>query len=411
MSASDVFIAGVGMTAFGRHSGRSHIELAQDAVREALADCGARPADLETAFYATVAQGVTANQHVVRGQFALRPLGVQAAPVFNLENACASSSSALNLAWNYVHHGVADMVLAVGVEKLHSEDRAARFALFNQPLDVREAHAFLDRYRDRLAEAPSGSSGAEAQSVLMECYAAWARMHMKAFGTTQRQLAAVSAKNHRHSVHNPLAQYRTDLSVQEVLASRTVAWPLTVPMCAPISDGAAAAIVCSRRGLARLAHARPVRMLACALRGGSDRDAGDYENHLTRLAALEAYEYAAIGPRDVSLAETHDASAAGEIIETEALGLCPIGAGGALAESGATALGGRIPVNTSGGLQSKGHPLGATGLGQIHEIVMQLRGDAGARQVAGARIGVAQNSGGILGVEEAITCVTILRGS
>jgi acetyl-CoA acetyltransferase len=405
----EVFIAGVGMTRFGRHPDSSHIDLAQTAVHAALAECGGRAEDIQAAFYATVVQGATANQHVVPGQFALRPLGVQGIPVFNVENACASSSSALNLACTYVRHGIAEIALAVGVEKLYSDDREARFAIFNQPLDMREARLFLERYAAQLAEAPPGTPAGGPESVLMDCYAGWARLHMKLFGTTPRQFAVVAAKNHLHSVHNPLAQYRTAMSVDEVLAARPVAWPLTVPMCAPISDGAAAAIVCSREALARLGDARPVRVLASVLRTGSDRDAQDFARHLTRLAAIDAYELAGIGADDVSVAEVHDASVAGEIIETEALGFCPLGQGGPLADSGATSIGGRIPVNPSGGLISKGHPLGATGLGQIHEIVTQLRGAAGARQVAGARIGLAQNSGGIMGVEEAVTSVVILE--
>lgn len=404
----DVFIVGIGMTPFGRHPDKSHIELAQHAVRDALADSGGRAEDAQAAFYGTVMQGAIANQHVVPGQFALRPLGFQGIPMFNVENACASSSSALNLAYTFVRHGLADAAVAVGVEKLYSEDRAVRFATFNQPLDAREAKAFLDRYAGRLAVAPPANEDARPKSVLMEGYAGWARFHMKAFGTTQRQLAAVSAKNHRHAKFNPLSQYQSEMSVEEILAARTVAWPLTSPMCAPISDGAAAVIVCSKEALRRFPAARPVRIRASVMRGGSDRDPGEAARHMTRLASAQAYEIAGIGPDEVSLAEVHDASAFGEIVQTEALGLCPVGEGGPFADSGATEIGGRVPVNTSGGLESKGHPLGASGLGQIHEIVEQLRGEAGPRQVAGAHIGVAQNSGGFLGVEEAITCVTIM---
>ena len=407
----EVFIAGSGMTRFGRHLDRTHIELAQDAVCQALRDCGAAPQDIQAAFYATVVQGAFANQHVVRGQFALRPLGFQSIPIFNVENACASSSSALNLAVNYVRHGLVEMALVVGVEKLYTADRSARFAVFNQPLDEREALNFIERYSDRLAGAPPIEENTEPRNVLLECYAAWGRLHMKQFGTTRRQIATVAAKNHGHSVHNPLSQYQNAMSIDEILAARTVAWPLTVPMCAPISDGAAAAIVCSKEAIQRLEVLRPVRVLASVVRTGSERDPADCENHLTRLAALDAYECAGVGPGDLSVAEVHDASAFGEILETEALGLCPIGDGGPFAESCATTIGGRIPVNPSGGLVSKGHPLGATGLAQTHELVTQLRGTAGARQVEHARIGLAQNSGGILGVEEAVTCVTVLEAS
>ena len=195
--------------------------------------------------------------------------------------------------------------------------------------------------------------------------------------------------------------------MDEILAAPQVAWPLTNPMCAPISDGATAAIVCSAE-FAKRFSGQPIRVLAAENRTGSDRAPDDYASHVTRRVATIAYERAGIGPADVDLAEVHDASSIGEIIQTEALGLCPPGAAGAAAERGETALGGRIPVNTSGGLVSKGHPLAATGLGQIHELVTQLRGRAEQRQVAGARIAVAENSGGFYGVEDGMSAVTIL---
>ena len=247
----------------------------------------------------------------------------------------------------------------------------------------------------------------ESPNVLMEAYAAQARLHMATYGTTQRQIAAVAAKDHTHAQFNPLAQYRDAMTIEEILAAPQVAWPLTNPMCAPISDGASAAIVCSAE-LAMRFTGRAIRVLAAENRTGSDRAPDDYANHVTRRVSAIAYERAGIGPKDVDLAEVHDASSIGEIIQTEALGLCPPGEAGAAAERGETAIGGRIPVNTSGGLVSKGHPLAATGLGQIHELVSQLRGDAGRRQVDGARIAVAENSGGFLGVEDGMSAVTIL---
>jgi acetyl-CoA acetyltransferase len=231
---------------------------------------------------------------------------------------------------------------------------------------------------------------------------------MKTFGTTQRQLAAVAAKNHMHSTRNPLAQFQYPMTIDEALAARPVSWPLTLPMCAPISDGAAAAIVCNAQGLKRLRRARAVRLYASVLRTATDRPADRYDRHLCHLAALEAYERAGVGPQDMSLAEVHDATAFAEIQQTEALGFCAFGEGGPMAESGATSLGGRIPINVSGGLLSRGHPIGATGLAQVHEMVIQLRGEAGARQVEGARFAIAENGGGFNGVEEAVTCITLL---
>jgi len=231
---------------------------------------------------------------------------------------------------------------------------------------------------------------------------------MQRHGLTQRQLAVVAAKNHAHSVHNPLAQYRDAWSVDEVLAARAIAHPLTLPMCAPIGDGAAAVLVCNQAGLQRLSSAAPIQVLACELVSGLPRRDDDAEQAITHRAARAAYERAGLGPEDIDLAEVHDATAFGEILQTEALGFCAPGEGGRFAESGATALGGKLPINVSGGLESKGHPIGATGLMQIGELTQQLRGRAGQRQVAGARVALAENGGGFIDNEEAVACVTLL---
>jgi acetyl-CoA acetyltransferase len=244
----------------------------------------------------------------------------------------------------------------------------------------------------------------------MDVYAAFSRYHMARYGTTQRQIAAVAAKNHRHSVENPLSQFRRSYTIDEVLSAPPITYPLTVPMCSPVSDGAAAVILATAEGMRRhgLDRSRSIRVLASVVQTGSDRDASDVENHCTALAARRAYEKAGVGPEDVSVAEVHDATAMGEIIQIENLGLCAFGEGGFISERGDTSLGGRVPVNPSGGLESKGHPVGATGLAQVYELVAQLRGEAGPRQVEGARIAVAENGGGLHGIEEAVACVTIL---
>jgi acetyl-CoA acetyltransferase len=244
----------------------------------------------------------------------------------------------------------------------------------------------------------------------MDVYAAFSRAHMKRFGTTQRQIAAVSAKNHRHSVHNPLSQYRVAYTVEEVLAAPPITYPFTLPMCSPVSDGAAAAILCTADALKRLNidPKRAIRVLASVVQSGTDRSPDDIEQHVTVQASRRAYELAGVGPKDVSVAEVHDATAMGEIVQIENLGFCDFGDGGPFSERGETSIGGRIPVNPSGGLESKGHPVGATGLGQVHELVTQLRGEAGPRQVDNARIAVAENGGGLYGIEEAVACITIL---
>ncbi|MBT3932082.1 MAG: DUF1365 family protein, partial [Rhodospirillaceae bacterium] len=255
---------------------------------------------------------------------------------------------------------------------------------------------------------PDGEEDTGQRSVFMDVYAALAKFHMKSFGTTQAQLAAVAAKNHAHSAHNPLSQYREAMTVDEVMAARKVSWPLTLPMCSPISDGAAAAILCREEELDRFDRSRAVKIHATALRTGSDRDPQEFDRHITHLAARDAYARAGLGPEDMHVAEVHDATAFAEIQQVENLGFCDFGEGGALTESGATSIGGRIPVNLSGGLESKGHPVGATGLAQVFELTTQLRGEAGARQVANAKFAIAENGGGFHGIEEAVACVTIL---
>jgi acetyl-CoA acetyltransferase len=231
---------------------------------------------------------------------------------------------------------------------------------------------------------------------------------MALFGTTREQIAAVAAKNHWHSQFNPMAQYRTPMTAGEVLADKPIAWPLTRAMCAPISDGAGALVLGAESAVRRLGSSRAVRILASQLASGMTREPDDLEHHVGRIAALKAWEQAGIGPGDISVAEVHDATAFAEIRHIENLGLCEIGAGGPVSERGETTLGGRVPVNTSGGLVSKGHPIGATGIIQLIELVTQLRGEAGERQVADARFAAAENGGGFYDGEEAVAAVTVL---
>jgi len=407
-----VYIAGVGMTPFGKQIDKSIKDLTRDAVALALKDAGCEARALQGAFFANCTQGHMEGQDMIRGQIALRSMGIQGIPVINVENACASASSALHLAVQYVKAGAADIMLAVGAEKMFSPDKARTLSVFDGAWDVHDKEAGTARLLAMGAdvEVPGGSTSPKPYSVFMDIYAAMGRMHMREYGSTQRHFAAVSAKNHRHSVHNPLSQYREAYTIEEILAAPPITFPLTLPMCSPISNGAAAAVVCSEAGLARLngSRNRAVRVLASVVVTGSDRAPAQLADHLVRKGSADAYRIAGVGPRDISVAEVHDASAIGEVIQVEALGLCDPGEGGLAAERGDTSIGGRIPVNTSGGLQSKGHPIGATGLGQVYELVSQLRGEAGARQVDGARIAIAENGGGLHGVEEAVACLTIL---
>ena len=411
--SGEVFIAGVGMTPFGRHPDMSIKDLTRAAVTQALADAGADKSQLQGAFFSNCTQGHFEGQHMVRGEIALRAMGIDKIPIVNVENACASASTAFHLAVAYVRSGAADIVLAVGAEKMNVENKMLMFSAFDSAWDVHD----VERSTSNLLQMgrgivpPPGSRSEKPYSVFMDIYAAMGRMHMREFGTTQRQFAAVAAKNHGHSVHNPLSQYQKSFSIEEVLAAPAIAYPLTLPMCSPVTDGAAAAIVCNAQGLSRLngSRKRAVKVLASIIQSGSDRPAEALDQHAARLGASRAYELAGVGPGDISVAEVHDATAIGEILQSEVLGLCALGTGGIAAERGETTIDGRIPINPSGGLESKGHPIGATGLGQIFELVTQLRGEAEQRQVVGARLALAENGGGLCGIEEAVACINILE--
>jgi acetyl-CoA acetyltransferase len=313
-----------------------------------------------------------------------------------------------------VKAGLYDLVLAVGTEKVwFPEDKKKMFEGFMSGTDVEFIKPIVDAMRadakKKAAEAKSESKDTkgESKSAFMDIYAMGARAHMQAFGTTQRQLAVIAAKNHHHGSLNPMAQYQMDMTVEEVLEDYSVAYPLTRAMCAPIGDGSACALLCSERALKRFPDAKPVRILASALASGSLPDSGI--PNIGERAARDAYEMAGLGPEDIDVAEVHDATAFGELIQYEEMGFCPQGEGGPLAESGATKIGGKLPVNTSGGLECRGHPIGASGLAQVNELVAQLRGEAGDRQVEGARIALAENGGGFIGIGEAAMCVHILE--
>lgn len=404
--AVPVWIAGVGMTPFGRHTGKTVSDLTRWAVTDALRDCGATADILDAAFFGTATQGPLEGQHMIAGQIALRAMGVQRIPVLNVENACATGASAFALAVHQIRAGAADVALAVGVERMNVGDAERTMAVFDGAYDVADPAALARTLRDLGGAADEPGLG--RRSVFMDVYAAVARNHMRLYGTTQEQIAAVAAKNHGHAAANPRAHYRKPMTVADVLAARRLSYPLTVPMCAPVTDGAAAVVVCGEAGLRRLGAARRVEVLAAVIGTGTDRDVRTFEGHPSSLASARAYDQAAVGPADVDVAEVHDATAFGEILQTEVLGLVPPGEGGPAALRGETALGGRIPVNPSGGLESKGHPIGASGLGQIFELTEQLRGTAGPRQVAGARIALAENGGGFHRGEEAVTSVVIL---
>ena len=410
---NNVYIAGVGMTPFGKHTGIGVYELIAQAVNAAVKDAGAEIRDIESVYYGTLTHGMLQGQYCVPGPIAMRRMGLQDIPIFTVENACASGSSALHLAAQALRAGSCEIALAVGAEKMNIPDKARMFAVFDSGWDVQSVDANKESLLDlgRGIEPPPNTTSTRPYSVFMDVYAAFCRDHMRRWGTTQRQIAAVSAKNHQHSVHNPLSQYRQAYTIDEVLAAPAISYPLTLPMCSPISDGAASVVLCTDEGLRRLGlgRSRLVRLRASIVQTGVDRTADQPEDYVSARAARRAYEQAGIDPADVHIAEVHDATAMGELLNAEALMLVARGESGPAAERGEFSIGGRIPINTSGGLESKGHPIGATGLGQVYELVAQLRGEAGARQVANARIAIQENGGGLIGIEEAVSAVNIFE--
>lgn len=408
----DVYIIGLGMIRFGKYQDRDVRDMAHEAARLALADAGLEKKDLDAAFFSNTFWGMFANQHSIRGQVVLRSMGIEAIPVTNVENACAGGSTALHMAYTGIRAGMMEVALALGAEKISSPNKAMSLGAYASCMDVggfQKQMAMIEELSKTFSvELPEDQTPAgQGRSVFMDAYAMGARWHMSRFGSTQRQLAAICAKNHWHGSLNPLAQYQNAMTADQVLADRAVAYPLTRAMCSPVGDGAAAAIVCSGDYLKRLSQARPVKIRASVLGMGTDRNLDGVD--IGERLAGQAYAIAGVGPEDISLAELHDATAYGELHQTEAMGFCPMGEGGAYAESGATTLGGKQPVNTSGGLECRGHPIGASGLAQICEIGQQLRGEAGKRQVEGARLGLAENGGGNIGVEEAAMCIHILE--
>jgi acetyl-CoA acetyltransferase len=384
----DVYVAGVGMTRFAKQPDRSLKDLTAEAVNAAMKDAGRTVGEVQSCYFGNAVAGSITGQEMLAGQFLLRPLGFGGIPVFNVENACASASTAFHLAWQAVATGVHDAVLAVGAEKMTHPDKARSFAAIGGSVDVETTPADL----------PAG------RSFLMDMYAESSLRYMEQTGATRADFARVVVKNQRHGMLNPAAQYGGELTVEQVLAAREIVWPFTLQMCSPISDGAAAALLVSDE---LVPPGGPVvAVLASVIRSAP----ADGVASVTGLAARAAYEAAGIGPVDLDCAEVHDAAASAELVIYEQLGLAKPGGGAALIRSGQTALGGSLPVNTSGGLLARGHPIGATGLAQIVEAVGQLRGNAGDRQVPGARLALTQNAGGWHGSDNVASVVHIFGG-
>ena len=412
----DVFVVGVGMTRFAKHLDRNIKSLSKEALNKTLADAEISKEKIEAVYFSNSNWGYQSNQHCIRGQVALRPEGVEGLPIYNLENACASGATAFHSAWVGVGAGLYDCVLALGAEKMYDEDKIKMFKAFFAGIDIENMEDHMNALSDvsrnlnlRIPVDDDTEGAGKNRSAFMDMYSAFARYHMDKYGTTQRQLATIASKNHFHSTMNPNAQFQKDMSIDEVLTGRIVSWPLTVPMCAPVGDGSAGAILCSAEFLKKLNSPRPIKIVASVLGSGTNRSIDQEDQDIACRVSAKAYNMAGVGPQDIHVAEVHDATSYGELHQSEALGFCPMGEGGIFAESGATRLGGKIPLNVSGGLESRGHPIGASGLGQIHELVTQLRHEAGPRQVENCRLALAENGGGNLAYEEAAMGIHILE--
>lgn len=413
----EIYVIGSYQTVFKRWPEKTHKDLTREAYLGVLKDIGWNSGDdIQFAWYSNVSMSVW-GQGSIRGQVCMLPLireklFPERVPIINVEGACASGGMAFFGAWRDIMSGQSDVSLAIGVEKLFNPNAKPEemFKMFEMGMDAFDPQEWVEMYEVAARKVGKEFKRGPDRTVFMDVYAIQAAYHMWKYGTTQRQIACAASKSHHNGCLNPNAQYRFDVPVEKVMQDREVNFPLTRSMCAPLSDGAAAAILCSGDYLKTLPspiQSRAVKVMGVGIAGGKHRDLD--EPSVTKFAAERAYKMAGIGPQDIDLAEAHDAVAFSDIYEAEMLGFCPEGEGGKLAESGETGLEGRIPMNTSGGLVSKGHPVGATGLSMIYEVVTQLRGEAGERQVKNPEIGLADNGGGSLGFDDATCLVMILQ--
>jgi acetyl-CoA acetyltransferase len=378
----EVAVSGIGMTRFGRHLDRSLRSLSEEALSAALDDGGVTAEEVDAVYYSNSAAGLITGQEMIRGEVALRDTPLGGVPIVNVDNACASGGTAMHLAWMAVASGYAETAVAVGAEKLFHEDKSLSFAAIESGTDLS-----VD-----VGEAVEGS-------IMMSAYAAKARGFAAAHGPIEDALADIAIKNRGHAGANPRAQFTAPIDREDVAGSRLVAEPLRLLTCSPLTDGAAAAVF--RR--ADRGDGRAVNIKSTVLRSYSP------EGGVAARAADAAYEGAEVGPDDISLFALHDACAFAELQQYEQIGIAAPGGAPELVAAGQTAIGGRFPVNTDGGLMSRGHALGATGLAQLFELVTQLRGEAGERQVTGADRAFALNCGGWMGDDYAAASAVVLE--
>ncbi len=379
-----VVVIGVGMTKFGKFPEMTVEQLGREAAWEAMKDAGVSPRDIQVAYLGNLTEGRETGHNSCVAQEILLGVGIRGIPVTRVENACSSGSTAFREAWMAVGSGLYDLAMAIGVEKLTGRGPA--------PLG-------------RIGDTIEGIAGFAPPGM----WAMRAQRHMAQFGTTLEQMAMVAVKNRKHGRLNPRAQYPKEVTVEEVRSSPMICYPLTLFDSCPTTDGGAAAILCTEE-VAKQYTTKPVYVAAAALKSGTYESLRDIAiNDIEKRAAREAYEFSGMGPKDLDLAEVHDCFTIAEIVRIENLGLCAEGEGGRLVKEGVTQLGGKFPVNPSGGLLCKGHPIGATGVAQTCELVWQLRGEAGPRQVEGAKAGLAHCSGGFVAQDTGASTVIILK--
>lgn len=382
----DVYVLGVGMTKFGRFPERSIREMGREAALGALSDAGIPKDDVNVLVCGSARTGILQGRESGVGQLVGWELGINSIPVYNVKNYCASGSTSFDVARMAIASGEHDVALAIGVEKLSSRVGKGA-ALTSDGMEV---------------EGDIGFSPPAYFGML-------ARRHMELYGTTREQMAEVTVKNRRFAALSPYPQYRDPVTVEEVLAAKPVAEPLTLLDCCPTSDGAAAAVLASERVVDRYGRNRAVRVAASVLHSGIYEQVKDMTTFdLDVGTSKEAYERAGLGPEDVDVAEVHDAFTIAEIVHYEDLGFCAKGDGGRFVAEGNTQLGGKTAVSTGGGLLTRGHPLGATGLAQVHEVTTQLRDEAGDRQQPNARVGLTHVAGGFLEGDIATGTVILL---
>jgi acetyl-CoA acetyltransferase len=409
---NDVYIAGIGMTRFTIHLDKTYHELGAGALNEVFNDAILDRKNIEGVFFSNSFWGHFEGQHCIRGQCVLRPYGLLGIPIINVENACASGSTALYSGYMALKSGEFDAVLCLGVEKIAHPDKVLALASFTGGFDRTDLEDTFNLYNELSAQyaIPMPADDGLGKSQAMETYGVMSRWHMWKYGSTQKELAKIAVKNRFNGSLNPNAHWQEPVSLEKVMTDRVISYPITRPMCAPVGDGAAAVILVSERYLSKLKGPKPVKIRAMAHTSGSAKRSMDEVQDVGERLAELAYDKAGLGPEDIDIAEVHDATAFGELHQTEALGFTSEGAGGDFIESGKSALDGELPINTSGGLISRGHPVGASGLGQIFELVTQMRGEAGKRQVPkDVRIAMAENGGGIMTLEEASMTLTILE--